>query len=155
MRDKSITLKQRSKVADTGFVTEYTMSHEHENSHAVRRIVLPSGRTIEVVRFQDKRGVDTRQLHICPACESELVQPVAWAEAGDERWELTLACPNCGWSEIGTFDRLEVEMLEDKLDDGLGEMIADLQRLTHANMVAEVDRFAAALDANLILPEDF
>jgi hypothetical protein len=34
-------------------------------------------------------------------------------------------------------------------------MIADLQRLTQANMSADIDRFVAAMDAGLILPEDF
>jgi hypothetical protein len=34
-------------------------------------------------------------------------------------------------------------------------MIADLQRLTQANMAADVDRFVLALDAGFILPEDF
>jgi hypothetical protein len=131
------------------------MSHENEHTPAVRRIVLPSGRTIEVIRFQDKAGVDTRELHICPSCESPLVQPVAWSEAADERWDLTLECPNCSWTETGSFNRHEVELLEDHLDEGLGEMIADLQCLARANTIAEIDRFTAALDANLILPEDF
>lgn len=142
-------------MADTGFVTEHKMSHEPEHKPAVRRIVLPSGRTIEVIRFQDKPGVGIRDLHICPSCESQLVQPVAWSEAGEDRWDLTLKCPNCCWTETGNFDRREVEMLEDHLDEGLGEMIADLQRLARANTIAEIDRFTAALDANLILPEDF
>lgn len=131
------------------------MNHEHDNTPAVRRIVLPSGRTIEVIRFQDEPGTDVRQLHVCPACESDLVQPVAWSEADDGRWDLSLECPNCGWNESGLFDRLQVEMLEDQLDEGLSEMIADLQRLTQANMAAEIERFAAALQDNLILPEDF
>ena len=34
-------------------------------------------------------------------------------------------------------------------------MLADLQRLTQANMAEEIERFVAALDADLILPEDF
>jgi hypothetical protein len=34
-------------------------------------------------------------------------------------------------------------------------MLEDLQRLTRANMADEVDRFIAALDSDLILPEDF
>ena len=131
------------------------MSHEHEHNPAVRRIVLPSGRTIEVVRYHDKPGGGTRELHICSSCESDLVQPVAWSEAGEERWELTLECPNCSWTETGNYGRHEVEMLEDQLDQGLAEVIADLQRLAHANTIAEIDRFSAALDANLILPEDF
>jgi hypothetical protein len=34
-------------------------------------------------------------------------------------------------------------------------MLSDLQRLTKANMAEEIDRFLAALQADLILPEDF
>jgi hypothetical protein len=150
-----VVLKDHSDVVDIGPVTESTMNHEHEHTPAVRRIVLPSGRTIEVIRFHDTPGIDIRQLHLCPACESELVQPVSWGEAEDGRWDLTLECPNCGWGESSIFDRIQVEMLEDQLDEGLSEMIADLQRLTQANMAAEIERFAAALQANLILPEDF
>jgi hypothetical protein len=130
------------------------MDENPNNKQAVRRIVLPSGRTIEVIRFRD---VDTerRELHICPSCESDLIQPISWSETPDLQWELALDCPNCGWSESGIFSRVQVEQLEDRLDEGLTEMIADLQRLTQANMAADVDRFIAALDANLILPEDF
>jgi hypothetical protein len=129
------------------------MNENPNNRQAVRRIVLPSGRTIEVVRFND---LDTdRELHICPSCESELIQPVNWSETEDARWELLLECPNCSWSESGTFSRTQIERLEDRLDEGLTEMICDLQRLTQANMAADIDRFIAALNADLILPEDF
>jgi hypothetical protein len=34
-------------------------------------------------------------------------------------------------------------------------MLGDLTRLTQANMVEEVERFAAALRTDLLLPEDF
>jgi hypothetical protein len=130
------------------------MSQKPHTNHAVRRIVLPSGRTIEVIRFNDA-DADRRELNICPGCQSDLVQPMAWSETPDGRWDLMLECPNCGRSESGTFTRLQVEKLEDHLDEGLTEMIADLQRLTQANMAADVDRFVLALDAGFILPEDF
>jgi hypothetical protein len=130
------------------------MNQNPHGKHAVRRIVLPSGRTIEVIRFHDG-DAEQRELHSCPGCRSDLVQPMAWSETPDGRWDLMLECPNCGRSESGTFTRLQVERLEDHLDEGLTEMIADLQRLTQANMAADVDRFVAALDANFILPEDF
>jgi len=130
------------------------MSQNPQDKRAVRRIVLPSGRTIEVVHFND---VDTagRELHVCANCESDLVQPTSWNDTGDGRWDLVLECPNCGGSESGIFTRLQVERLEDHLDEGLTAMIADLQRLTQANMSADIDRFVAAMDAGLILPEDF
>jgi hypothetical protein len=123
--------------------------------HSVRRIVLPSGRAIEVVRFHDVEEQTTRGLHICRNCGCDLVQPTNWSETSDERWELTLECPNC-WAEVqGIYSRDEVDSLEEKLDDGLVQMLNDLQRLTQANMADEVDRFVGALNADLILPEDF
>src|SRR5581483_8051889 len=132
------------------------METNHEN-HSVRRIVLPSGRHIEVVRFHDtdtSHSVHTG-LHVCLQCGSELVQPISWSEAGDDCWELLLECPNCWWSTEGLYDRHQVHELEERLDDGLTEMLDDLKRLTHANMAEQIDRFAAALEADLVLPEDF
>ena len=126
---------------------------EHDNNHTVRRIVLPSGRSIEVVRFHD--APETRPLHICPSCDSNLVQPISWAESSESRWQLELECPNCLWTDSGVFDRDQVEQLEDELDEGLAEMLGDLQRLTQANMAEEIERFTRALAADVILPEDF
>lgn len=123
--------------------------------HTVRRIVLPSGRSIEVVRFLEREETRPQGLHVCRHCDSELVQPIAWSEAPGHRWELTLQCPNCGWAEVGTYDREQVEALEERLDDGLAEMLDDLRRITQVNMSEEIDRFAAALQAGFILPEDF
>jgi hypothetical protein len=126
------------------------------NEHSVRRIVLPSGRTIDVVRFG---GVEPPAppsgLHVCSQCACELVQPVFWSEATQGQWELVLSCPNCGWSAEGVYCDKEVHDLEDQLDKGLEDMLDDLQRLTQANMADQAERFAAALQADHILPEDF
>jgi hypothetical protein len=123
--------------------------------HSVRRIVLPSGKSIEVVRFNDDAAPATGGLHVCPACQSELVQPVAWSEASGDSWELLLSCPNCRWCEEGVYSQHEVEELEERLDAGVADMLDDLQRLAQANMADQVDRFIAALDGDHILPEDF
>jgi hypothetical protein len=131
-----------------------TMSQNPHENHTVRKIVLPSGRSIEVIRYADADS-DLRELQICPTCASDLVQPLSWNETADGRWDLLLECPNCGWSEAGTFTRLQIEQFEDFLDEGLAAIISDLHRLTQANMVSDIDRFVAAVDAGLILPEDF
>jgi hypothetical protein len=129
---------------------------EHTDNHTVRRVLLPSGRTIEVVRFGDGEVSDrSGRLHMCPTCRSDLVQPIAWCESAPSRWELTLECPNCGWSELGVFEREQVEALEEELDRGLADMLEDLRRLTHVNMNDEINRFVVALQSDLILPEDF
>jgi DNA-directed RNA polymerase subunit RPC12/RpoP len=117
---------------------------------------LPSGRSIEVVRFEEPTDAPKRRaLHICQACRSELVQPLEWAQAEDDQWELTLRCPNCGWNSHGLYDHAEVLELEEQFERGVEAIVGDLQRLTSANMADEIERFATALEANLILPEDF
>ncbi len=128
---------------------------DHPQHPSVRRIVLPSGRSIEVVRFPEGDEAPQRELHVCTQCASELVQPVAWSDVAGGRWELTLECPNCRSVELGIYDRERVEQLEEVLNEGLAEMLDDLRRLTQVNMCEEMDRFAAALQADLILPEDF
>jgi hypothetical protein len=129
------------------------MNPEHEQP-SVRRIVLPSGRSIEVVRFNDKNHT-VRGLHVCPDCGSELVQPVDWSEAPDDCWNLLLNCPNCDWFSEGLYTHDQVRELEDRLDEGLADMLRDLQRLTQANMADQIDRFVTALYADQVLPEDF
>jgi hypothetical protein len=128
---------------------------QHSSHHSVHRIVLPSGRKIEVVRFDDRAEPGTRPLHICPDCESPLVQPLSWSETDHEQWELELSCPNCDWHEEGVYEQTEIEDLEDRLEDGLAELLDDLHRLAQANMADEIERFVRGLQADLILPEDF
>lgn len=130
-------------------------NQNHNPKHAVRKITLPSGRELKVIRFERPKEPADTGLHICPACDSDLVQPVAWSEPSEDGFELELACPNCRWSIEGIFSQNEVDQLEDRLDDGLEKMLRDLRRLAHANMADEIDRFVEALNAGLILPEDF
>jgi len=128
---------------------------QNPHPHSVRRIVLPSGRTIEVVRFHEADPAAPQGLHVCPSCDSQLVQPIAWSEASEAKWELLLSCPNCFWACEGTFTEDEVHSLEEELDHGLEDMLRDLQRLTQANMADEIERFTSALHGDHILPEDF
>jgi hypothetical protein len=125
------------------------------NNHSLHRIVLPSGRAIQVVRLDEPTAEHRRPLHVCPECTSQLVQPSSWTEVDDGHWELALLCPNCEWGGEGVYSLDEVEELEERLEQGHSEMLADLQRLAQANVADQIDRFVAALDANLILPEDF
>lgn len=129
---------------------------EQSNNHTVHRIVLPSGRKIEVVRFPESGShARCQPMHVCGTCLAPLVQPLSWAETEDERWELELLCPNCEQTLTGIYTQAEVEEFEDRLEEGLSEMLADLQRLAQANMSDEIDRFVTALSADMILPEDF
>lgn len=130
-----------------------------DNHHYVRRVVLPSGKTIEVVYFDathDGEPVrDAQHLHICVRCSSHLVYPVEWEEAGSTHWHVSLRCPNCEWVSSGIFTQDAVERFDEELDRGTEALTRDLRRLSHANMQDEVERFAAALGADHIQPDDF
>ena len=139
---------------------------EHPDSrHHVRRVVLPSGKTIEVVYFEDqvvrmpeelKRAVDHHtDLHVCMVCDSDLVYPVTWEEAGATHWQVDLRCPNCEWADTGIFAQDTVERFDEELDRGTEALVRDLKRLMTANMEDEIERFVRALDGNHVLPEDF
>lgn len=130
---------------------------------SVRRVVLPNGKTIEVLYFEELPGVSgdpagsqtVEGLHVCPHCASRLVAPVAWEEAGPTHWDVTLHCPNCDWLGSGVFDEELVERFDEELDRGTEALVLDLQRLMRANMEDEIDRFVAALAADQIWPMDF
>src|SRR3954462_13471064 len=66
------------------------MEHHEEQTHFVKRVVLPSGKTIEVVYFRDTvdapapvqeavpHAEPDQSLHVCFDCGGELVYPVEW-----------------------------------------------------------------------------
>ena len=156
----------------------FALSPRPDHRHHVRRVLLPSGKTIEVVFFEDREPapapaekaaapapstpptprevpLPTDDLHLCGACGADLVYPVDWEEAGARHWEVTLRCPNCEWSGTGVFDQASVERFDEELDRGTEALVRDLKRLMHSNMEADIDRFVEALEQDHITPEDF
>jgi hypothetical protein len=139
------------------------MSRQPDNTPYVRRIVLPSGKTIEVVYFGDSDETtatfsapeEASDLHVCGTCDSELVYPMDWEEVGDTHWEVHLRCPNCEWIGTGVFEQDTVERFDEELDRGTEALVRDLKRMMQANMEDEIERFVTALQAGHIVPEDF
>jgi hypothetical protein len=139
------------------------MSQSPQHSHNVRRVVLPSGKTIEVVYIEEQHlaslapiGNDpAHDLHLCSECDSELVYPTEWEESGPTHWDVSLRCPNCEWSGTGTFGQDVVERFDEELDRGTEALVRDLKRLMQANMEEDIERFVSALSAGHIVPEDF
>jgi hypothetical protein len=146
------------------------------HGHELKRIVLPSGKTIEVVYFPslERELTDagagqavrepaapaeeqslTEELHLCRECESDLVYPTAWEEAGPDHWQVDLRCPNCEWYGQGTWHQDVVEDFDEELDRGTEILTEDFKRLASANMADDVERFTKALELDAILPEDF
>ena len=147
------------------------MESHDEQIHYVKRVVLPSGKTIEVVYFRDGDAAEEalqaprttdcppaephQELHVCIECTSELVYPVQWEESGPDDWSVLLHCPNCDVYREGVFTQQTVEVFDEELDRGADALARDYKRLMRANMSEEIDRFVGALTAGAILPEDF
>ena len=141
---------------------------QSNGGHQLKRIVLPSGKTIEVVYFDhvDREADDVapqrqettreeRDLHVCPDCESDLVYPTTWEEADERHWSVSLRCPNCEHFEQGVFSQDECDRFDDHLEAGTDALTRDFKRLMAANMSEEIDRFVEALEADAIYPMDF
>ena len=147
------------------------MEGHDEQTHYVKRVLLPSGKTIEVVYFRETVPVPEapealhttddppaeahQDLHVCTECSSDLVYPVQWEESGTENWSVLLHCPNCDVYREGIFTQDTVEVFDEELDRGADALARDYKRLMRANMSEEIDRFVGALTAGAILPEDF
>jgi hypothetical protein len=139
----------------------------------VKKIILPSGKAVEIVYFDALGGGDEAAatlaeglrpdtprvaapaLEVCPCCEAALVYPIDWREAESDRWELELRCPACEWRDRSTFDQEAVERFDDVLNAATDSLIDTLERVSRDNMRAEIDRFVEALEQNHILPFDF
>lgn len=142
------------------------MSQNPDHNPHVRRVVLPSGRAIEVVYFNPRPPeMDPsvapaapgapEALHICPACAGRLVYPLDWEEATATQWEVELRCPDCEWYDVGIYPQDVVDRFDDELDRGTDALVADLNRLTRANMEEETERFSRALASDAVWPMDF
>jgi ribosomal protein S27E len=139
-------------------------------------IVLPSGIRLEILYVDGEpfamseeskpveggtAPVDTSMLDalddltLCGSCGSPLVQPTGWKSHGAQAWELELRCPEC--------EERATTVIEDELAEHLtlfherarALMELSMVRLASDNAEREIERFARALEQDLILPEDF
>jgi hypothetical protein len=130
-----------------------------DQTHYMKRVVLPGGKTIEVVYTKAPErppaGSHQEDLHVCLECSSDLVYPAEWEKSGPGNWSVLLHCPNCDVHRKGVFSDDAVEAFDEELDRGADTLNRDYKRLMRANMAAEIERFVGALNADAILPEDF
>jgi hypothetical protein len=135
------------------------------NEVADRQTAKPSGsgqpleRGLEPSIFETRLATTTRKsrddLHVCPACNSDLVYPTDWAPASDRHWHVALRCPECEWNGGGRYSQEVVDRLDEALDRGTESVLDDLNVLVRANMEDQIECFVSALYADNILPEDF
>ena len=102
------------------------------------------------------KSKEQAQLHVCPDCSSVLVQPIAWEQvSGSNDWRLWRRCPECEWAGDDVHREAHIDEYDEQLDFGTRELAEELRALQQTNMEESVERFVGALQADLILPEDF
>lgn len=95
-------------------------------------------------------------LHMCPACERPFVVPGSTREiVGVDSIRLELRCTNCDWAATEVHSDTSLAAFELDLDRSFADLLWTLEVVWTANEESAIERFAAALNAGAILPEDF
>lgn len=104
-------------------------------------------------RTETKAGTG---LHVCPRCDSTLVQPTRWEQTAKRgHWHLWRRCPECEWRCDGIHGEHEIDAFDEILDDGAEALAAELQGFERECMREIADTFSTALAADLITADDF
>jgi len=101
-------------------------------------------------------ALGSSDLHQCPTCRQPFVAPRdILAEHDDGRIVVDLACTNCGWSAVQLHDTITLCALDRAVDRDAARIEAAADALALSCELERIDRFAEALHAGHILPEDF
>ena len=92
---------------------------------------------------------------VCEACRGPFVCPIEWQPADEEHWLISTRCGQCGvWQDL-CLTNPQAAAWDVKLDAQIRPIERALGRLDSERMTAEVDRFIAALERDLIDAADF
>jgi hypothetical protein len=99
----------------------------------------------------------TKDLHVCGSCGRPFVVPEAIVTAPADwlGFVVELRCTDCGWMHTGAYPAAAVEALDHAMDLAEREIRTALEICELSDELDRIDRFAEALQADLILPEDF
>jgi hypothetical protein len=103
------------------------------------------------------RGEETASpLHICRSCRRPFIVPLSIVDILDaDRYVVELWCANCDERSLSPHDDAELETLDNDLVNATGQIRAALEVIEQVDELLRIDRFSSALNADLILPEDF
>jgi hypothetical protein len=83
------------------------------------------------------------------------VQPLGWRELPGGALVLHLRCPECMVRLTGNFDHERIAEYDDSLVKSREAIVADYQAIVRHNMEELSQRFARALELDLIGADDF
>jgi hypothetical protein len=113
----------------------------------------------EVTDTTSSRGpvpFEVPDLHLCRRCRRPFVVPAAVLDVvARERYLIELECANCGLVVVSSHGEEVLEALDRELDRQTADMHTALEVWQLARRIEEIEAFAAALEGDHLLPEDF
>jgi hypothetical protein len=102
------------------------------------------------------RSPEIAGLETCSACHRPFVVPIALLDLVDEGlYLLALHCTNCDRLCVGVHEDAELEQLEHRDAVATSQIEAALDVIEVTRFIDDLDGFTRALEAGLVLPEDF
>jgi hypothetical protein len=95
------------------------------------------------------------QLGRCERCGSLLVQPQGWKELGGDKILIYLRCPECFTFRTPSVGHDVLARYDEELISGRNAILAQYEALVYRNMSELAERFARALELDLIGADDF
>ena len=93
--------------------------------------------------------------HRCLDCGQPFMCPLEWDTVGEEHWLIHSRCGECGAWRSEVLTNAEAKRFDITLARQSEEIARSLARIEREQMTAELDRFVAALDHDLIDATDF
>lgn len=101
-------------------------------------------------------GETAAPLHVCRVCRRPFIVPLSIVDILDaDRYVVELWCANCDERSLSAHDDAELEALDQDLVNAASQIRAALEVIEEVDELLRVERFTDALQADLILPEDF
>lgn len=94
-------------------------------------------------------------IHICRTCGSPLVQPTDWTHVEEQRWGVSLRCPECFALYDVTLEQEDVNQFSYQLEQDFQSLLDAIDTLDHEDFESRCTAFIAALWSDGIYPMDF
>ena len=91
----------------------------------------------------------------CRSCASLLLQPTEWVHVDEQRWQVSMRCPECYEAYDVVLEQDEVNEFSYHLEHGFQCLLEAVDQLDQEAFETECETFIAAVRADGVYPMDF
>ena len=105
--------------------------------------------------LQEPANKQQAPAYLCRTCSSPLVQPTEWVHLDEQRWEVSMRCPECQALYDAVLEQEEVNEFSYHLEHGFQCLLEAVDQLDQEAFEAECETFIVAVWADGVYPMDF